>query len=692
MPKRRTLLDAGKDFLVPTDPINNAEMADLWGRIASAVAGRDCRIVLQPGGFATDMHGTIYADPYPLGKSADPRHNLIVTKGGIYHEIGHELTTPPEDWAFVLAVAAGEETVAGIDQGRAMVPKLYNIIEDGRMERDMSERFPGVAETLAAQSVIYPRWGEQVGPGVPLAEEVIWPLLYTALPYFSVREEVRGAMTPEGRALFEELEPIARRGALGTPEDSLVATLEIARRLEAAGIFEVPATSATPPPHPGQGTPRRGPPGTPPQPAPPGPPGDADAQPDPAGAGSGADEAGADGDGTADAGADGDTAGEAEAGAATNPGRSANGPPAGPEQGRKPPSEDEPVRRGDGGGAAQEPDAAVGHVPVTPVGAAITPERLEDILNDLEAQAVGAVDREIARQGRYDLLGAPLHAPLPAKPEVQRQRYRTPDGKVASVETRVLTANPDTVQALEPRRAKQGEIAGRLARRLDSIRQETITRLRNLPQGRLDRRRIVAAMSGRQDVRTQLRVEDATGMAVSLLLDQSGSMAPHISSGRLYDATGAIGQALEQLHIPYEVRGHGGYSTQYKAMDDSTLDPVRAARLTSDNTQSNEITAPVVGLATASLLARPDQNRLIVNLMDGDMEDHTDTVTQYREARAQGIVTFGVFLGDPTPGQGKKMTELFGKGNWRQIRNVTELPQVVGQRIADIFDALGGNE
>jgi len=244
---------------------------------------------------------------------------------------------------------------------------------------------------------------------------------------------------------------------------------------------------------------------------------------------------------------------------------------------------------------------------------------------------------------------------------------------------------------LERRRPQQQEIAGRLARRLESIRQETITRLRMQQEGRFDRRRIPAAMAGREDVRTRTSTTDDTGMAVSLLLDQSGSMhSQHITTGRLYDATRIIGQALEGIEIPYEVRGHGGASTQYKAMDEPTLDPQRAARLTQDCTNSNFVTAPVVGLATAALLARPDANRLIVNLMDGDMEDQEAAVAQYQETRRQGIVTFGVFLGKPSFSQQERMTALFGTNNWRPIGDLTELPQVVGQRIADIFESLGG--
>ena len=716
VPRRKTVLDAAKDFIVESDPINNPAMADLWGRIASAVAGHDCRVVLREGGgFATDMEGTIYADPYPLGKDADPRHNMVVTKAGIYHEIGHELTTPPEDWAYLLEVAKGEQAIPGIDKSRTFITKMYNIIEDGRMERDMSNRFAGVAETLAAQCTIYPRWHERVGPGVPLADEVVWPLLYTALPYFSMRDDVRDAMTPAGRALFEELEPIALRGALGTTEDSLAATIEITRRLEAAGIFDIPETSATPPPKP--------PPGTKARSAPPSSSGESGergesnesgasgrsskekAQGEEKGeeksSGSGAGDGKGQGEEEGNAAADGAEGGDDQAGKSDS---QSGGSSTSKTSGEIDPNAAE-KSGGEASGSATLPRGS-STVADTRVGERITDEQLEDILNDLEGQAVRAVEREISRQGRYDTLGGLLHAPLTGKTSVlwdegyakaappadtTRQRYRTPSGEVVSVQTGTsMEENPRKLADLERRRPAQQEISGRLARRLVSIRQEAMSRLRMLPEGRLDRRRFPAALAGREDVRTRTSVTSDTGMAVSVLLDQSGSMrSQHISTNKLYDATCIIGQALEQIDIPYEVRGHGGASTQYKAMEDPALDARRAARLTEDCTNSNFVTAPVVGLATAALLARPDTNKLIVNLMDGDMEDHPQAVAQYQETRKQGIVTFGVFLGMPSADQQRKMTELFGTNNWRPIAALTELPNVVGQRIADIFESLG---
>lgn len=252
--------------------------------------------------------------------------------------------------------------------------------------------------------------------------------------------------------------------------------------------------------------------------------------------------------------------------------------------------------------------------------------------------------------------------------------------------------NPATITRLREREGKQREISGRLARQLESVRDAAEERIRFERRGRLDRRRYVAAMAGKDTVRSRVSDVPETGMAVSILLDQSGSMAYHISSLKLYDATCIIGQALEQLEIGYEVRGHGGSSQQYKAMDDPTLDPRRAARLAHDKSESNFVTAPVVGLATTALLGADTPNRLIINLMDGEMEDDDKLIPQYEATRKAGVVTFGIFLGTCDASTAAKMDRYFGRNNWRAINSLEEMPKVVGRRIADIFDELQGDE
>ena len=85
-----------------------------------------------------------------------------------------------------------------------------------------------------------------------LGDQTQWALLYEGLPYFRLREEVRAAMTPDARALFDELRPVVRQGVFGTAEDAFAAALTITRRFEQAGIAQPPPDFAASAPYGGR--------------------------------------------------------------------------------------------------------------------------------------------------------------------------------------------------------------------------------------------------------------------------------------------------------------------------------------------------------------------------------------------------------------------------------------------------------
>ena len=92
------------------------------------------------------------------------------------------------------------------------------------------------------------------------------------------------------------------------------------------------------------------------------------------------------------------------------------------------------------------------------------------------------------------------------------------------------------------------------------------------------------------------------------------------------------------------------------------------------------------GLATQALLARQESNRLFVSMTDGALSDHQETVAVMEQARQQGVVTFGIFLGhNPDVGL---MDEIYGRGNWTTIEDLSDMPKQVGQRVASIFKAI----
>jgi nitric oxide reductase activation protein len=79
-------------------------------------------------------------------------------------------------------------------------------------------------------------------------------------------------------------------------------------------------------------------------------------------------------------------------------------------------------------------------------------------------------------------------------------------------------------------------------------------------------------------------------------------------------------------------------------------------------------------------------NRIFVSLTDGALNDHEQSRILLADARKNGIVTFGIFLGEGADTE--RMDQLYGRGNWTTINSLADMPKAVGQRLASIFKGL----
>jgi hypothetical protein len=784
------MLEQGDDLLA------NEDLADLYGRIATGLVGEPRRVVLEEGGgFGTDMKGMIKADPYPLGREADPRANLVVTRAGIHHELGHELFTDPAVWAQVLAVSLGEQEIDGLGPGGArLLPDLFNVVEDGRMERHLARDYAGVAEVLAASCRLEPRWDQAVGEGVSVGNQLFGAALYRALPFFGVRAEKQEEMHPKARRLYEEFEPVIGRAVNGSAEDAFSAAAYMARRLEEEGLIQPPSQQHVvlkPPPRPPKGTrPRKGRPS-------------GQSKPMESGQRSAGQEEQESGRrGRSSKGEDDPKGNGRQAGSGkpdeerkgrkrgrqddpeTSGGKRGSGDSIDEDKGRKPSKQDDPASgsgksesgkddeqdgAGGGGSASQEEDDpnGIGREPgsrddgeegnergsgqqeeteggsgksssgedddqkssggqpgsgddcdegkdhgsgqpdddqksdggeqgglgggIQDVGtgddfAPMNDGALENVLAHIEEETSRAIENGVKRRNTPIKVGQQLHRPLPQDRKGARQAYYDGRGKLTRAPVAFLKEDDVQLQKELAARAKEHrKVATTMARQLKRIREQAAQRMRRQTQGRLDRHQLVNAYKGLDDVRTSRKRQDRTSFAVSIAVDQSGSMGGEVRNKNLYDATMTLAQTLEQLEMAYEVRGFGSTSAQYKAMDDSHFAPSRAAvlaRSTLGGTQMKD----TAGLSAQSLLAREESNRLFVSLTDGHLGDHQETVAVMAQARQQGVVTFGIYLG-----QGAdvgRMDEIYGRGNWTTIKELSDLPKQVGQRIATIFKGL----
>jgi hypothetical protein len=331
------------------------------------------------------------------------------------------------------------------------------------------------------------------------------------------------------------------------------------------------------------------------------------------------------------------------------------------------------------------------------VDAPFTDDDYAAVLAKLEAEAVKVVERDLRRQASIEHLGRRLHAALVGRKEThEAQAFRTTRGEAATVQVAFPRAprQADWVQALAPRRRQIERVADDMAYRLALIRDDVEERVPQQEYGALDRTAFVPAVKGARDVYEDSLERPRTAFVTSINVDLSGSMSGEMTSGALYDAVGVLAATFENqaLRMPYEVRGFSNGSYAYKAIDDPEFAPERAAMLLrgeSGGTQMYE----TAGLAATALRARPERNRLMIVLTDGDLGDHDRTAAilrDAREARESGIITFGIYLarGSYQPNTARLDDLYGGRGNWTTIHALGEMPEKVGQRIADIMAAL----
>jgi hypothetical protein len=663
-----TFAQASRLLAQGEDQIRNDHLAKLYSRIASALRGEPRTVHFgEPGcGFATSMNGTIRADPLPLGAYAPVVENLVVIKAGIYHEIAHEQYTPPATWAKVLAIAQSPTPNHGLDQGRALLPTVYNIIEDGGIERLASAHYQGVAETLAASCALEPRWDERVGEHVPVPDQVLGALLYTALPYFAVSPTTRAAMSQPARTLFEELEPMVLHAVTGSPEDRFQASLHVAQRLEQeCGAMQTPPrmkVSAPPPPSTHQ-------------------------------------QAAAEQEAAAIAGKPHATEEEEP-----QKGRRQQQVDDEPLHGRPRASQEEQARKGkrqqqvddealQGRPQPADPDGVPIAAPLDPPE---QPElqhvprfdetQLHAIIDTIEQEAARAVEQGVRRSLTPQQLGKPLHRPL-LNDQSQTQRYQHADGRIDYADVSCPSMGAWLQSVAQQRAAANRTISAALTKQLRAIKEQTEQKRRLQSQGKLDRRRFVAAVRESDQLYTNKVASPETRFAVSLLLDKSSSMDEHYSSGAVFDATSILSQTFEDLSMRYEVRSFSSGNSMYKSMDEGQFQVERAAALLEDYGGSTAALTSTA-LARTSLRSCDEHNKLMIMLTDGDLDDHEATQQELQACHRNGIVTFGIRLGIVSQRTKEKLDELYGKGNWVSIQSMQEMPLAVGSRLASIFKRL----
>ncbi|MCX7756123.1 MAG: hypothetical protein N2117_12910 [Anaerolineales bacterium] len=706
--KVRQMMAESRELLEKAGKTAKDMLEATYSRIATSIAGapRSVRIAEEggprPGMFWTDMKGRIQAERYPLQNTplSNELNNLIALKAGLYHELGHEEDTPVGVFRRVLGIANGEEEVEGLPKSAAgLVAEVYNILEDGRMERAQAKRRRGVANLLAACAAIEPRWDEQVGENIPVSHQVMGMMLYRSLPFFRVRPEVFAAAPERVRKLYLEVEPLVDR-AMKSPEDAFQASIEISRKLieadpELRQLAEKMTTEKSQGGKWAQGSGKDG--GTAiiisglPKPGAATSPDKSIPLPAPGWGRRKQDEPGAgrpQGQGKQDEPGAGRPQGQDEqdepgAGRPQGQGKQ-DEPSAGRPQGQD--EQDEPGA----GRPDEQAERSAGSSGGMQTLDLPTPDPDDEFFTAVAASAsLTALANDIAADIRYGVnsltrtpVGRALQRPInatsglfledPGNPEITHT-IRTP-----------IDDSPAAIDEIEALRNAGRDKGRQVARKLEVLKEEIHRRARLKTSGTPDRKRFKRAITGAETVYKQQEAFDITSLAVSLQLDMSGSMQKEIWSGRLAATTLALEEALKHLDAEYMVTGFGSEYAVFKTFGDPVFAPERAAAMLTTEL-GGTTAAPAMRLGALGLRETKSANKLHVVMTDGEFADTERAAAQAQEMRQNGIVPFGIFFGSEDRAPGDSLNQVFGEGNWVTIRSLADLPDQVGRRIEQIY-------
>jgi len=626
-----------------------------YSQIASSIAGEVRHVHIEESGgprpdmFWTDMRGQIRAERYPLRHTEHNSavNNLLAMKAGIYHELGHEEDTPRQLFARVVEIARGMERVEGIPPEQAgLVAEVYNILEDGRMERQQARRRRGAAAILAAEALINPRWDERVGDDIPLGLQVMGMMLYRALPFFSVRQAVLEAAPQRVQRLYREIEPLVDR-AMRSPEEAFQASIEITRRLLASGPdMQDLARQMTGQKSFGGKWLQAG-----------------QDQGQPLILSALPDVGGEMPDRTVSIPSPGWGAAEEPEGLGRPPAQGAE-KPHGTERAEK------QAARGDAGGE-------------------YTPEVDEDFFRRLGSKVdFDAIFSELAADVRYGA-NTILHSPLGRelqKPleNIEVIEIEVPHHKLRHFVRPLRVKKGGAEEDYRALRAEAQAEGRRVARRLETLREEIHRKTRLQTSGALDRKRFKRAVAGADAVYRQPRLQDVTSLAVSIQLDMSASMGEQVHTGRLAATTLALESALQRLGAGYMVSAFGDGTALIKTFGDERIGDEQIRAMLKTNL-GGTTGSPAMHLSLLGLKATRAANKLHFLLTDGLLSDEQAVAQEAEEMRRNGILPFGIFLGRERQDSQASFDKIFGAGNWETIQNLSDLSDVAARRIEQIY-------
>lgn len=230
----------------------------------------------------------------------------------------------------------------------------------------------------------------------------------------------------------------------------------------------------------------------------------------------------------------------------------------------------------------------------------------------------------------------------------------------------------------------QLSILGRkLAAILARLRSQTRAPQSHRRRGRLDSRRLAAAVSGNPRVFMRPGENLKLDLELDVIVDRSGSVtSSHQENNNQYRMAQMFASAARDTNIPTTIYGWDGSGWDagetchyaYKERHSTDLSSLDSFFRTGGG---GTPTADGIEFARARLAQSSAAHRAIICITDGAANDIPSASEQCRLARAEGLVVIGIAFSCNQD----QMNQQFGPGNWLSIEDYTQAPLMVGEMV-----------
>lgn len=268
--------------------------------------------------------------------------------------------------------------------------------------------------------------------------------------------------------------------------------------------------------------------------------------------------------------------------------------------------------------------------------------------------------------------------------QLQRMDLGSKHRDITSHIYRLDAVNPELIEKYNQETAELQQLARRLTQKMkqESFEQSRGGKRTGLYYGRLDTRH-VSRDDGKRFYRRKTPI-NGLGLAVSVLVDESGSMSWDERITKARHASIVLYQFCKTFEIPVSIYGHSADNTYdlelYSYAEFDSIDRQDQYRLMDMQDRDNNRDGAAISYMAQRLLERPEQTKLLLIPNDGlpcahgytGSKAYQDVKNMVKKYEKLGIAIYALAMGDDC----EKLREIYGP-HLLDVRNLNQLPQLM---------------